>query len=169
MQDEGTTSPAKTPKSSLKSQELSWTASEFIEHKKTAIWYLLLAVISLALIGGAYLLEGVFTAVIVLISALLFGYVAAKKPRELPYVINSDGVRVDNKLYRYSNFKSFSIIQEEGIQSIWFMPMQRFAPGLSIYFSPEEGQKIVDLLGTFIPYEERELALIDQLMHKLRF
>ena len=169
MQDEDTNPTTNTPVTDQNSQELSWTASEFIEHKKTAGWYIILAVISLGLTAGAFFLEGIFTAVIVLISAILFGYVAAKKPRELPYVVNSDGVKVDNKLYRYSNFKSFSLIQEEGIQSIWFMPMQRFAPGLSIYFSPEEGQKIVNLLGTFIPYEERKLAPIDKLMHRLRF
>jgi hypothetical protein len=151
------------------SQELSWTASEFIEHKKNAGWYIILGLISAGLTAVAFIFADIFTAVIVLLSAALFGYIASKKPRELPYLINSEGVRVDKKLYRYSNFKSFSIIQEEGIQSVWFMPMQRFAPGLSIYFSPEEGQKIVNLLGTFIPYEERKLAPIDQLMHRLRF
>ena len=169
MQDEALKKQEVEKAGNKKSDELSWTASEFIEHKKTAGWYIILAFISLGLTAGAYFLEGIFTATIVLLSAILFGYVAARKPRELPYVVNSEGVKVDNKLYRYSNFKSFSIIQEEGIQSIWFMPMQRFAPGLSIYFSPEEGQKIVNLLGTFIPYEERKLDAIDQLMHKLRF
>jgi hypothetical protein len=169
MQDDTTDTSKDVADQKLSKQEISWTASEFIEHKKNAGWYFMLAIIGLALATGAFFLEGIFTSSIVVISAILFGVVAARKPRELPYVINSDGVRVDKKLYKYANFKSFSIIQEEGIQSIWFMPMQRFAPGLSIYFSPEEGQKIVNLLGTFIPYEERKLAFIDQLMHKLRF
>jgi hypothetical protein len=151
------------------SQEISWTASEFIEHKKTAGWYLVQILVSIAIAAATYFIFDIFTAIIVLVAALLFGYIAAKKPRELPYIVNSEGVKVGNKLYRYSNFKSFSIIQEEGIQSVWFMPIQRFAPGLSIYFAPEDGQKIVNLLGTFIPYEERKLEFIDQLMHKLRY
>ena len=169
MQNEDLLEKPLTKEGAKASQELSWTASEFIEHKKNAGWYIILGLISVALAVIAFIFADIFTTVIVLLSAALFGYIASKKPRELPYLISSEGVKVDKKLYRYSNFKSFSIIQEEGIQSVWFMPMQRFAPGLSIYFSPDEGQKIVNLLGTFIPYEERKLDPIDRLMHRLRF
>jgi hypothetical protein len=148
---------------------ISWTASEFIAHSKTFGWYAILGLITIVLAGLGYYFADVVTAVVIIIVALLFGYMASRKPRELPYKIDDQGVLVDKKLYPYSGFKSFSIIQEEGIESIWLMPLQRFAPGLSIYFSPQEGQKIVNLLGNYLPFEERKLDAVDKLMHRIRF
>lgn len=148
---------------------ISWTASEFIAHSKTASWYVILGTITAVLAVLAYFLADIVTSVVVIIVALLFGYMASRKPRELPYTVDEHGIQVDKKIYPYSSFKSFSIIQEEGIESIWLMPLQRFAPGLSIYFAPQEGQKIVNYLGNYLPFEERKLDAVDKLMHRIRF
>jgi len=157
------------PEKPVASDELSWTASEFIAHAKSSGWYVILGGITLVLAGLAYYFADIFSAIVVVVVAILFGYMASRKPRELPYAVNEKGIQVDQKLYPYSGFKSFSIIQEEGIESIWFMPLKRFAPGLTIYFAPQEGQKIVDFLGSQLPYEERKPDTIDILMHRIRF
>lgn len=154
---------------STNSSAISWTASEFITHSKTASWYVILGTITIVLAIAAYFLADIVTSIVVIVVALLFGYMASRKPRELPYRVDERGVQVDKKLYPYGSFKSFSIIQEEGIESIWFMPLKRFAPGLSIYFAPQEGQKIVNYLGNYLPFEERKLDAVDQLMHRIRF
>ena len=151
------------------SQELSWTASEFIEHKKNATWYASLFAITLVLAALAYFIADIVAGVMIMIAALLFGITANRKPRELTYIISNSGLTVGKKKFSYNSFKSFSIVQEGGVQSIWFMPSKRFDPGLSIYFAPQDGQKIVDLLGTLIPYEQKKLDPIDKLMHRLRF
>lgn len=148
---------------------ITWTASEFIAHSKTAGWYVILGIITVVLGGIGFYFADIVTAVVIVAVAVLFGYMASRKPRELPYRVDDQGVLVDKKMYPYESFKSFSIIQEEGIESIWLMPLQRFSPGLSIYFSPQEGQKIVNLLGSFLPFEERKLDAIDRLMHRIRF
>lgn len=157
------------PETSSNSDGISWTASEFIAHAKTSGWYAILGGITLVIAGLVYYFADIFTAIVVIVVAVLFGYMASRKPRELPYIVNEKGVQVDKKLYPYGTFKSFSIIQEEGIESIWFMPLQRFAPGLTIYFAPQEGQKIVDYLGNQLPYEERKPDTIDTIMHRIRF
>ena len=148
---------------------IAWTASEFIAHSKTTGWYFMLIGITAVIAVAAFFLTDIVTTVMIVIVALLFGIMGSRKPRELPYRIDEQGVQVDKKMYNFASFKSFSIVQEEGIESIWFMPMQRFMPGLSIYFSPQEGQQIVDFLGEFLPYEEKQLDSIDRLMHRIRF
>jgi hypothetical protein len=150
-------------------KEILWTASEFIAHSKSTGWYALLVLATVIACTIAFFLADIFTVVIIAIMAILFGVVAARKPRELPYKVDANGIQVDKKLYPFSSFKSFSIIQEEGIESIWFMPLQRFMPGLSIYFAPQDGQKIVNLLGEFLPYEQRKLDAVGNLMHRIRF
>ena len=149
---------------------VSWTASEFIAHAKSSGWYVILVLAALAVTALIYVLtKDKITSGMFLVGALLFGIMAARKPRELAYLVDDQGVKVGDKFYAYSNFKSFSVIQEEGVESIWFMPLQRLMPGLSIYFAPQDGDRIVQVISDFLPFEPRKIDPIDQLMHRLRF
>ncbi len=149
---------------------VQWSASEFIAHEKSTLWYLALTggTITLALI--AYVLSKEFlTPSLLIITGLLFGYMAARKPRELVYVIDEKGVYIGNKFFSYSDFRSFSVVQEGAVESIWFMPMKRLSPSITIYFAPQDGDKIVNALANFLPVEEKELEAIDKLMHRIGF
>ncbi len=149
---------------------LTWTASEFIPHDKDSGWYVLLGVAAIVITGLIYLLtRDKLTSGTVVIAAILFGIMAARKPRELNYSLSDQGVQVAEKLYPYSSFKSFSVVREAGVESVWFMPLERFKPGLSIYFAPDMAERIVDMLSEALPYQEYELDFTDRLMHHLRF
>jgi hypothetical protein len=149
---------------------VTWTASEFIAHTKSPGWYAIFAAIAVAFTALVFLFtRDIITASMVIIGAILFGVMASRKPRELSYVVDDHGVRVGEKFYAYANFKSFSLIKEEGVESIWFMPLQRFMPGLSIYFAPEDGDLIVAVLATYLPFEPRTIDPLDKLMHKIGF
>jgi hypothetical protein len=151
-------------------EPIAWTASEFIAHNKGFSWYLVLAVVAAGVAAAIFFLtKDKITSGMVVIVAILFGIMGARKPRELQYQIDEQGIKVGDKFYDYDDFKSFSIIQEEGVETIWFMPMRRFMPGLTIYFSPEDADRIADLLAEFLPFEDRDQDPIDRLMHRLRF
>lgn len=158
------------PKQSVGANSVNWTASEFISHDKSSTWYLLLALAAVAVAVLVYFItkDKVPTAVVIIV-AITFGVMAARRPRELNYVIDQKGVLVGEKLYLYEEFRSFAIVEEEGVQSIWLMPLKRFHPPLTIYFDPNDGQKIVDVLGEYLPIEARQLDAVDRLMHRLRF
>lgn len=150
--------------------QVSWTASEFIAHAKSAGWYTLLFLgAAVAAIGMYLLTKDKVTSTVLVVVALLFGIMAARKPRELNYAVNEAGITVGPKFYPYRNFKSFSVIQEGGVESVWFMPLQRFMPGLTIYFAPDEADKIMQVISSFLPFEPREADLLDRAMHRLRF
>ncbi len=158
------------PQTSKDINPIQWSASEFIRHDKGIGWYLALMGASLLVAAGIYLItRDKITAATIIVATILLGVVAARKPRELQYGVDEHGVQIGKKLYPYTSFKSFSIMQEGGIESIWFMPMQRFMPGLSIYFAPEDGPKIVDALSQFLPAETRSLDPVDKFMHRIRF
>lgn len=160
--------PAAAPHSG---DTVSWTASEFIAHAKGSSWYFLLALATLGAGVAAYIIThgDKLTTVIIGVTGILFGIMAARQPRELPYRIDSDGIKIGDKQYPYASFKSFSVVQEEGLESIWLLPLQRFTPGLSIYFSPGDRDKIVNILGEYLPIDDRQLDFVDKLMHKVRF
>ena len=167
--DEG--SDAEDTVTAPKGDTITWTASEFIAHNKTALWYLVLVGITVVLAVIMFLITDgdIVSIVVVAIMAILFGYTASRKPRELPYRIDSKGLTIDKKLYTYASFKSFSLVQESEVESIWLLPLQRFSPGLSIYFAPDEKDKIMNTLSEYLPVEERKLDIVDTLMHKIRF
>ncbi|MCA9329751.1 hypothetical protein KDA11_03840 [Candidatus Saccharibacteria bacterium] len=174
MQNDENTQPSvlKSPNNLPPTTEsgISWTASEFVAYSKSLGWYAILGIGAILLAGALYILgKDIVAPISVITLAILFGIIAAKKPRELTYAITEDGVRVGEKLYLYNAFKSFSVIQEEGIESIWLMPLQRFMPGLSIYFAPDDGERIVQELATYLPFEPRNIDFIDKLMHKIRY
>lgn len=149
---------------------LSWTASEFVEHQKPQGWYLTLTMAALAVSAILYfILRDVVTVVVVAIAAVLFGMVGARKPRSLTYALSPTGIQISDKFFPYTEFKSFSVIEEGAMDSIQLAPLKRFMPPISLYFPPEQEQEIVGLLSDYLPHEDRSHDAIDRLMKRVRF
>jgi len=149
---------------------VEWTASEFIEHSKSIGWYAILALGTVVFATTLYLLtkDKVATGAVVIV-ALTFGILANHKPRELAYAVDEMGIHIGEKSYPYANFKSFALVQENAVESIWLMPLKRFMPILTIYFDPQDEEKITDVLSAYLPLENHELDPVDKLLHKIRF
>lgn len=151
--------------------EVSWTASEFIAHEKSAGWFMLLALVTLVLGAAVYLVSNrdIFSVIVVLVVSAVVGIYANRKPRELEYIVDRAGIHISDKTYAYDLFKSFSLMQEGAVNSIQLMPLKRFMPTISMYVAPDEQEHIVDTLGDYLPLEERQHDAIDRLMHRIRF
>ena len=149
---------------------VSWEASEFIEHEKSAMWYIQFSLAALVVISLIYFLTRDIISVAALgFVAIIFMFVAGRKPRVLSYSIDSQGVHIGNKIYPFSMFKSFTVIEEEAINSITLLPLKRFMPSISLYYEPSEEQKIIDTLSLALPYEDRQQDVVDKFMRKIRF
>lgn len=153
------------------SDEISWSASEFVAYHKSMGWYALMILAIIVLAGFVFLVTNgdIISVVSIFLIGMLFLAFASRKPRTLNYRINKDGVTVGEKLYSFSTIKSFAVIDEGSLHSIMLIPIQRFLPAISLYFDPQEEQKIVETLGGYLPHEERKQDAIDRLMHKIRF
>lgn len=151
-------------------QTVSWTASEFVSHQKSITWFMGLGAAIICVSAGLYFLtRDRVSAVLVFISGAVFGVFAARQPRVLEYTLNHGGLQVGPKFLPYERFKSFSIIEEGPIHSILLMPLQRFMPPLTIYYDPNDEENIVNVLGSYLPHEDRAHDMIDRLMRKIRF
>ncbi len=151
-------------------EPIQWTASEYISHEKDTMWYVSVSLASLVIAGIVYFvtkeLIASITIVVVAFSAVFF---AGRKPETKTYRITTNTVTIDDKKYSLSDFKSFSIVDEGAIDSIWFKPLARFKPMLIIYFAPQDEEKIAEALSNFLPYENRELDALDRLTRRMRF
>ncbi len=149
---------------------ISWTASEYITSQKPNSWYFLLVLGSVVAAGIGFLVtEDLITAVAVLVVAFAAGFFATRNPSSKKYVLEKGSLRVDDKKYNLGAFKSFSVVEEGAIDSIWFKPLARFQPFLVVYVSPEDEKKIVDMISQYLPFEPRELDAIDRLSKRLHF
>ncbi len=150
--------------------EISWTASEFVLHDKSAGWYGLLA------LGGAlsallvyWLTKDKITTGIIVFAVLAFGFLAARRPKEQAYAIDHAGLHVGRRSYDIHNFKSFSVAEDGHNATVVFMPLKRFMPPLTIYLSPDSGEKVVDFLAQILPFEQHRQDAVDSLMKRIRF
>jgi hypothetical protein len=150
--------------------EVQWSASEYIHNQKNPLWYMGLGLVSGLIALILFLVtQDMVSVVIVVIATLLLGVSGAKKPSTLNYKITSTGIHIGNKLYRFEDIKSFSLIDDGAISSIHITPLKRFMPALTIYYPPEEEENIFQSLGNHIPHEERRADAVDRLMKRIRF
>jgi hypothetical protein len=149
---------------------VTWTASEFIAHYKSAGWYVLLVIVMFVVaVGVWFVTKDKFSTALVAVGVLLLGVYGAHKPRQLTYELDSLGLKIGNTHNTFSEFRSFSIVTVGAFSSIELVPLRRFAMYTTVYFDPADEDKIVKILGVHLPMEEPRNDPIDQLMHRLRF
>jgi len=151
-------------------QEVSWTASEFIAHHKSPVWYFGLALCGSVLAALVYLItRDKITLAIILFCFLVFGIVAGRQPRILAYHLDVSGLSVGERHYPYETFKAFALVDEGTFTSLVFLPLKRFGTTLTVYFDPEDEDHILDVLSEYLPLEQGKLDLFESLMHRVRF
>lgn len=153
-----------------KSGSISWTASEYIGHEHGIAWFLTLIISTLGITALVYLVtKDYFATGTILVVGIICGIAANRKPHEITYEISNNGLKIGQKTYLYSSFKSFSVVKEESIESINLEPVKRFMPPVAAYFAPDQREDIMGALNEHLPYQEHKLDNIDRLARHLRF
>jgi hypothetical protein len=151
-------------------KEITWTASEFMAHHKDLKWYSVFFLLLVLGVAGVYLLTGdIISTIAIAVVGILFAFVANRKPRQLPYKLDNQGVTVSSRFYPYNTFKSFALLREGAVDAINFMPLQRLQPELTIYFPPEEEDAILNILTDYLPNDQKTEKAIDRFARKIRF
>jgi hypothetical protein len=150
--------------------QITWTASEFIDHAKSADWYLALAVVAVLGAAAIYLLfRDLITSIVIIVAALAFGMYGRRRPRLLEYKLDTQGLSIADKFFPYNTFRSFAIIDEGHFSSIAFLPLKRFGLLTTVYYDPADEQPIVDIISQHLPLEPRSADVIDRFMKRIRF
>jgi hypothetical protein len=149
---------------------VTWEASEYIHHQKSAGWFTVLGLAALILSGGIYLLtRDWFSVGVLILMAVTVGIFAGRPPQTRRYSLSHSGLSIGDKHYPLDGFRTFSLAQEGAILSITFMPTKRFMVPVTVYFSQEDEPKIMEVLGNTLPHEERPPDIIDRWSSRLRF
>lgn len=157
----GEESPAQEP--------VHWQAHEYIHHEKSPMWFVIFAVVVLALMAAAiFLMQAITFAILIPVMAVALIVYSHRPPRLLDYTLSSKGLYINDELYPFVDFKSFGVIHDGEEYSVMLIPVKRFRMGVSVYFPEEAGEAIVDMLGARLPMRELHIDVVDRLIHKLR-
>ncbi len=151
-------------------QPVRWRAEEYIHQEKDKTWFFAFAAIAIAMILVDLLLLKSYTfSVLVIVMAVSVVIYSRRPPRTIDYVLSGrQGLYVGNQLYHFSDFRAFGLIRDQDHNSIMLIPTKRFAPGVSVYFPDEVGEKVIDILGARLPMNNLKLDLIDIIVRQLR-
>jgi hypothetical protein len=116
-----------------------------------------------------FLTKDYFGAGVVVVLGIIVAVFASRKPELITYELTNTEIKIGQKSYPYSSFRSFSIIHQNGVSSINLVPTKRFMPMVSAFYAPADEQTITNQLGNHLPYEERQPDSIDRLTARLRF
>jgi hypothetical protein len=151
-------------------QVVTWEASEYIHHQKAANWYLALAGVTVLICALLFwFIRDWFSIGVVILMAVTVGVYARREPKVQRYSLSRSGLSVGQHHYNLNEFGSYFVTDEGGVQNATFIPLKRFMPPVSVYFLPQDGDKIVSLLGSILPREDRQPDIIDRLMRRIRF
>jgi hypothetical protein len=158
------------PEDTPENPPITWTAQEYIHIDKTPGWFILFALIVIALVAvDIFFLKSWTFSVLVVVMAVATIIYIRRPPRTLTYALSpAQGLYVGERLFHFDEFKAFGLIKDGDNYSIMLIPRKRFSPGVSVFFPEEAGERIVDVLGQRLPMENLKLDIVDVVVRKLR-
>jgi hypothetical protein len=158
------------PEDTPNNPPVTWTAQEYVHLERSPLWFIGFVIVVLGLIAvDVFLLKSwTFSALVIVMAIALVIYIR-RPPRKLTYALSpAQGLYVGEQLYHMDEFKAFGLIKDGPHYSILLIPRKRFAPGVSVYFPDDAGERIVDILGQQLPMENLKLDIVDVIVRKLR-
>lgn len=162
--------PAEAESDQNQGRVINWTASEFVANHKDSRWHFLYFLALAILIAVVYFItHDIISTVSIAIVGGLFVIIANRKPRQLPYQVNEQGVGIGSNFHAYESFKSFSLSSEGPVGCINFMPLKRLMPEISIYFPPDQADSLLAIISDHVPHDQRQEKRIDSFAKKIGF
>lgn len=117
--------------------KLIWSALEYEEKDRSSDWFWALGIIVVTSSIASIIFGNYFFAALLILSGILLGFFAVKKPDLVTYELNMNGLKIHNRLYPYENIKSFwvqvDLSGQTDTKPLLFIHSERaFMPVLSI-------------------------------------
>ena len=147
---------------------IQWQATEYVSHERSATWFVVLVLITLALVAVAvFLMQSTTFAILVPVMAVALIIYVRRPPALLDYSLSRKGIHINDRLYSYEDFRSFGVLSHENVHSVVLMPRKRFQLSQTMYFPEEVGEGVVDMLAARLPMQEVKLDAVDHFLARL--
>ena len=147
---------------------LRWEAPEYHQHARGARWYMIFALITIILMAVSIVAMHAWTfTILIAVMAVAVVMYTRRPPEVIRYTLSRKGLHINDKLFAFSQFKSFGVLTHNGLNSVVIVPRKRFQLGQTLYFPTEVGEQLVDMLASRLPMKEVEPNAIDRLLARL--
>lgn len=146
-----------------------WQATEYVQQDRGNGWYVGLAiVVVLFMLIAIFLMKAPTFAVLVPVMAAALVIYTKRPPAVIDYTLSRKGLHVNDRLYPYNEFRSFSVMSYKGVHTVHLAPRKRFQLGQSVNLPQEVGEVVVDMLAARLPMKETKPDFFDKLISRLR-
>ena len=158
-------------------EPISWTASESVSQQRSGKWYGVLTAIFLVLLIGDVLLfifhvMDLMTVICfgVLVVAMFIAILGSTKipSHEISYVLSGEGISINGQVRHFDEFRAFGVRKHGGLWQLVLIPVKRFGMEIVSYIDEQHGERIIDILASFLPMEEVPENSVDKLIDRLK-
>lgn len=146
---------------------VEWDASEAIESTRGIMWYVLFTLVVAAVLAVTVFFREWIFAVLIVVVAIAIVVISRRSPRVIHYVLDTQGLAIDGILHPFAKFRAFGVVRDGAFFAVKLIPVRRFSPETTVYFAQQDGEKIVDILGGYLPMEEMKMHIFDRITRKL--
>ena len=151
-------------------RKLEWTALEYEEKERGNDWFWALGVIILASAITSFIYANYFFGLFLIIGGILLGVFAVKKPDLVFYELNEKGLKIRNRLFPYTNIKSFWIKKDLEKSTLFIKSERLFMPIISMPINQNSAEEIKNfMLSENVPEEEMKEHVSEKIMDSLGF
>jgi len=156
------------PKIELK--EFEWMAPEFEKKEKTGSWFIVPAIITIALGIFALLTDSILFMIAIVLAFFVFYIYAKKEPRIIKFKIDEKGIEVDGKLHEFGDLRSFWIFYDPPLEKTLSLRSKKsFFPYIRLTIANENPTEIRKFLLNFLPEKRHQESIIDIWMKRIGF
>jgi hypothetical protein len=120
----------------ISNEKLEWSALEYEEKERSTDWFWALGVIIITSSLASIIFNNYFFAVVLLMSGVLLGFFANRKPDMVNYELNEKGLKIRNTLYPYKNIHCFWVQKRDtqtNLEPMLFIKIEKlFMPMIAI-------------------------------------
>lgn len=146
---------------------LEWSAREYEPHPYNQGRYLVLGAIAALLIILGVFQQSYFFVVFILMASLVFWLYERKEAELITFIINEDGIMAGKKQYLFRDCKSFWIFNSPAAKELSIERKKALSSRINIPLGDVNQEKLREVLGRFIPEEEHEDYVIDQIARSI--
>ena len=155
-------------------EKINWSALEYEDKERSQDRFWALGIIVVTSSIAAIIFSDYFFAALLVLSGLMLGFFAIKKPEMIQYELSDTGLQIRDRFYPYENIKSFWVQSANGntaIKPLLFVHSERiFMPIITIPIEEGLAETIhAIMLQKNIPEKEMREHPSEKIMEVLGF
>ncbi|MFH1392400.1 MAG: hypothetical protein ABIG90_01820 [bacterium] len=144
---------------------ITWQAKEFKKNKTSRLWYIVWALLSLAIIVFAVIEQSPLMALVFVLISIIAYLFNQQEPKKNKFVLSKKGVQVQDKLYSYDELESFWIFYDPPRKKILSVKSEKILmPYFNIPLAKQNPIKIRKYLLKFLPEKEHQESLVENIL-----